>query len=164
MKNILLGVSLVMLLAVLGGRALAVDIVVKKDTRCAVCGMFVAKYPNWVTRATLSDGQTEYFDGVKDMMAYFFAPQKYGAKAGVTVSELTVNDYYTLSPVNAKQAFFVMGGDVPGPMGPDLVPFASKAAAESFSHDHHGHKVLAFSELTAELIEKIRSGSKMMMN
>jgi nitrous oxide reductase accessory protein NosL len=140
---------------------LAAEQAIAKDTRCAVCGMFVAKYPNWLATLTMSDGATLHFDGVKDMMVFFFNPGKYGAKPGATVSEMKVNDYYSLSPLDARKAFYVVGSDVTGPMGHEFVPFAAKEAAEAFSKDHQGKKVITFTEITAALVEEMRSGQRM---
>jgi len=90
MRDVLLKLVILVFLSLvsLSANVLALDKAVSKDTRCAVCGMFVAKYPNWVVTLTLSDGETKYFDGVKDMMVFYFAPQKYGVKAGTTVAEI----------------------------------------------------------------------------
>lgn len=148
-------------LAALSTNVLALDNAVGKDTRCAVCGMFVAKYPNWMVSLTLSSGETMYFDGVKDMMVLYFAPQKYGVKAGATITEITVADYYSLAPVEARKAFYVTGSDVTGPMGHEFVPFSTKAAAESFSKDHQGKGVLTFEMITSEQVEAMRAGQRM---
>jgi copper chaperone NosL len=167
MKNSLGKKVLVALLAVVMSSSTALAVAkaagkgIDKDTRCAVCGMFVSKYQNWVASSTLSDGKTEYFDGVKDMMAFFFAPQKYGAKPGSTVIDMSVNDYYTLTPIDAKKAFYVIGSDISGPMGPEFIPFATKAAADSFRQDHHGKEVLTFQAITPEMVESMRSGQRM---
>ncbi len=141
--------------------AFALDKAVNKDTRCAVCGMFVAKYPNWIVTLTLSEGETKYFDGVKDMMVFYFAPQKYGAKAGATVTAITVADYYTLNPLEARKAFYVVGSDINGPMGHEFIPFASKSAAESFSKDHQGKDILTFEAISTAQVEAMRAGQRM---
>ena len=53
------------------------------DTRCSVCGMFVAKYPNWLTQIHYDDQkQVQFFDGVKDMMVFSFNPEKFNAPPG----------------------------------------------------------------------------------
>jgi len=163
MKNTLRTLVVLMFLGLvaLPVKALAVDKAVDKETRCAVCGMFVAKYPNWVVTLTLSDGETKYFDGVKDMMVFYFAPQKYGVKAGTTIGEITVADYYALTPVEAKKAFYVIGSDINGPMGHEFIPFASKSAAESFSKDHQGKEILTFEAITPEQVETMRAGQRM---
>ena len=41
---------------------------------------------------------------------------------------------------------------VMGPMGPELVPLASREEAESFRADHGGDRVLAFDEVTREVV------------
>lgn len=148
--------------ASLTGNAFATeDKALDKTTRCAVCGMFVAKYPEWVCQITMSDGSSNYFDGVKDMMAFSFAPQKFGAEAGTTPSDYLVKDYYTLAPVDGKKAFYVVGSDTTGPMGTEFIPFATKEAAEAFSKDHHGKKILSFSMITTDMVESMRSGQTM---
>lgn len=140
---------------------LAAEMAVDKNARCSVCGMFVEKYPNWLVSLKTSDGEIKYFDGVKDMMVFYFAPQKYGAKAGATVGEIMVVDYYSLSPVEARKAFYVVGSDINGPMGHEFIPFNSRGDAESFSNDHQGRNILTFEEITRDQVESMRSGQRM---
>ena len=126
--------------------------------------MFVAKYPQWLAQVNMSDGSAEVFDGVKDMMAYYFAPQQFGAAAGITVEEIMVKDYYSQKWTDGKKAIFVLGSDVYGPMGHELIPFDSLAGAESFFKDHHGKTIYNFSEITPDVIESLRKGHKMKGN
>jgi copper chaperone NosL len=134
---------------------------VNEKSRCPVCGMFVAKYPQWLTQINMSDGSVEVFDGVKDMLAYYFSPQQFGAADGAVAGELLVRDYYSQDWIDGKKAIFVLGSDVYGPMGHELIPFASQVGAESFFKDHHGSKIYSFSEITPEIIESLRKGHKM---
>jgi copper chaperone NosL len=134
---------------------------VNKESRCPVCGMFVAKYPQWLTQVNMSDDSAEVFDGVKDMMAYYFSPQQFGAAKGITAGDVFVRAYYSQEWIDAKKAMFVIGSDVYGPMGHELIPFASQAGAESFFKDHHGSKIYSFSEITPEIVEALRKGHKM---
>ena len=134
---------------------------VNKESRCPVCGMFVAKYPQWLTQVNMSDGSAEVFDGVKDMMAYYFSPQQFGAAKGITAGDVYVRAYYSQEWIDAQKAIFVLGSDVYGPMGHELIPFTSQAGAESFFKDHHGSKIFSFSEITPELVEALRKGHKM---
>jgi nitrous oxide reductase accessory protein NosL len=136
---------------------------ITQKSRCPVCGMFVAKYPQWLTQVNMSDGRTEFFDGVKDMMAYYFAPQQFGAPQGITVEEVYVKDYYSQEWIDGRKAIFVAGSDVYGPMGHELVPFVSQAGALNFFKDHHGSNIYSFSEITRDLIESLRKGHKMGM-
>lgn len=133
----------------------------KPDTRCPVCGMFVAKYETWVTQIQHSDGTVFFFDGAKDMLAYYSGPEHYGKHKKDTMSEVWVKDYYTLEWIDATKAFYVIGSDVYGPMGHEFIPFALKEAAEAFQKDHKGKRVLAFDDITPELVEELRTGQKM---
>lgn len=130
-------------------------------SRCPVCGMFVAKYPNWVSQIQHTDGTIQIFDGVKDMLAYYFDPAKFGGSARESIQEIWVKDYYTLEWLGGRQAFYVTGSDTYGPMGHEFIPFSSREAATNFLQDHHGKKVLSFDDLTPALVESMRSGDKM---
>ena len=68
---------------------------------------------------------------------------------------IVVTDYETLKPINAKTAFFVYGSSDTSPAGDDLVPFATKEAAEKFSKSHNGKRVLKFDEVPDALIRLI---------
>ena len=52
--------------------------------------------------------------------------------------------------MDARKVFFVLGSDVYGPMGVELVPLASEKAAKEFMKDHKGKRVLKFNEINAE--------------
>ena len=130
------------------------------EERCPVCGMFVAKYPDWITQVRLDNTTVKFFDGVKDMMAFVLNPASFGA-AGQTPKEIWVKDYYTLAWLDGRSAWYVIGSDVYGPMGHEFIPFDSAAAAENFRKDHKGPKVIRFAEITEPLVQSLRHGQKM---
>lgn len=162
-KIILLGVLAFFIMAPTSQASDSVNAGISKDTRCAVCGMFVVKYPTWICKIVLQNGKIEYFDGVKDMMAYYFTPGKYGDSSKKDIKEIEVQDYYSLKWFNAKQGYFVMGSDVYGPMGNELIPFSSNEAAESFAKDHKAKSVLGFHEITPSMVQALRQGQMMKM-
>jgi copper chaperone NosL len=129
---------------------------VPKDAKCPVCGMLVAKYPDWNATVVYRDGTTAYFDGPKDLLNYFLNPRKYDpAKKRADIAAVTVKDYYSLAIIDARQAYFVVGSNVLGPMGKELIPFAKKSDADGFRADHLGRKQLRFSEVTWELLKSL---------
>lgn len=134
---------------------------ISQDARCAVCGMFVAKYGNWGTQVRLADGSAVFFDGVKDLMVYYHNPQQYGGTATKDIQEVWVRDYYSQEWIDGFKAFYVVGSDVLGPMGKEFIPFAEKAGAETFLTDHKGEKILAFKEITDDLVQSMRMKMKM---
>jgi copper chaperone NosL len=124
--------------------------------KCPVCGMFVSKYPDWVTAVTFKDSSVLFFDGVKDFFIWYHNMQKYTpARNQASISFISVNDYYTLKPVDARQAHFVLGSDVYGPMGKELVPFGKPADAQAFLKDHKGKKALLFNEVTPLILKSM---------
>lgn len=135
---------------------------VSPDTRCAVCGMFVAKYSNWLARIHYDDAEkVRFFDGVKDMMAFYFNPEQYNGAPREEIKEIQVKDYYSLQWLPAKEGLYVIGSDVYGPMGHELIPFSSRDGAENFMKDHHGKEILTFDKITPELIKSMRVGQRM---
>jgi nitrous oxide reductase accessory protein NosL len=81
------------------------------EDRCGVCGMFVAKYPNWVATVVFADGSQVFFDGPKDMFRYILNLEDFNAEDR-EISEVFVTDYYRTAFIDAKSAFFVSGSDV----------------------------------------------------
>lgn len=122
--------------------------------KCAVCGMFVAKYPNWIAEVIHKDGSVVFFDGPKDLFTYYFNIKKYNPQnSREEIAALYVTSYYNGTFIDAATAFYVLGSDINGPMGRELIPFASEAEAREFMKDHKGEKIFAFKELTPRLFD-----------
>lgn len=119
------------------------------DERCPVCGMYVAPYPEWIATAVLEDGSQLFFDGSKDMFRYYFHRRDAGyAEADQPIRALYATDYYSTQLMPVEDLFFVLGSDVYGPMGHELIPVAGREQAETFLSDHQGTRILRFSEVT----------------
>ncbi len=124
--------------------------------KCPVCGMFVAKYPDWVAEVLFKDGSHVVFDGPKDLFKYLLGMKEYAAgKAPADIDRIFVNDYYAVSPIDGRAAFYVLGSDTTGPMGRELVPFAREADAQEFLKDHRGRKVLRFTDITPSVLKEL---------
>jgi nitrous oxide reductase accessory protein NosL len=123
--------------------------------KCPVCGMFVAKYPDWVAEIIFKDGAYAIFDGTKDMFKYYFQIEKYNpAKKRADIDSIYVTDYYRLVFIDGYEAIYVIGSDVYGPMGKELIPFEKEADAKEFLKDHKGKSLLRFREITKEVISQ----------
>ncbi|MCP4290315.1 MAG: NosL family protein [bacterium] len=128
-------------------------IVVPEKAKCPVCGMYSALYPDWTAEIISTEGTHYYFDGVKDMMKFYFEPKRYHVELKKDqMANINVSDYYSLEAMNASEAWYVLGSNVYGPMGNELIPFRSKAEAETFSQDHSGNSIVIFSEITKDLV------------
>jgi len=126
---------------------------VKKDEKCPVCGMFTYKYPRWAAQIFFQHQDHEYhysFDGVKDMMKFYFNPTRWGIYDFVkptNITKILVTDYYTQKAIDARNAYFVEGSDIYSPMGHELIPFSTKEEALNFKKDHKGQRILSFKEI-----------------
>ena len=128
---------------------------VPKDAKCPTCGMFVHRYIHWASMMKIGDKKL-YFDGVKDMMKYYLYNADFVYNRS-KIEAMTVQDFYTLKPIDAKKAFYVIGSNVLGPMGNEFIPFATKSNAEVFLQDHHGTKIVKFEDITPKLIDTLRN-------
>jgi nitrous oxide reductase accessory protein NosL len=125
--------------------------------KCPVCGMFVAKFPNWVASTRFRDGSIYFFDGPKDLFSHYFATGRYTpGKRQADIVSLTVKEYYSLKMIDAKSAFYVSGSNVFGPMGKELIPFAAEKDAASFMNDHKGKRLLRFKDITPAVITSLQ--------
>lgn len=124
--------------------------------KCPVCGMFVSKYPEWIASITYKNQPPHFFDGAKDLFAFYLNPLKYAAKGkDRELKSILVKDYYSLKTFNAKKAVFVIGSDVYGPMGKELIPFEKMSDAREFLFDHKGKKILRFEEVDLGVIKSL---------
>lgn len=156
-------IAIALLLTIWAASAAAEEGVVtpKPGTRdlCPVCGMLVSKYPNWIATAVYRDGHTHYFDGAKDLFKYLHELPKYApGHRQEDIGSLHVTEFYGLTRIDAHSAFYVIGSDVLGPMGHELVPLETRADAEEFLKDHKGKQIYTFEQVTPEIISKIDNG------
>lgn len=133
---------------------------VREDEKCPVCGMFVAKYPRWAAKLYYTHGDHEHdfsFDGVKDLMKFYFDPKKWGDYKVTKDMEnrILVTDYYSQKGIDGKKAYYVIGSDVYGPMGNELIPFENLDDAKIFKKDHLAKKIVQFDNIKEEEVYKL---------
>jgi nitrous oxide reductase accessory protein NosL len=129
-----------------------------KDT-CPVCGMFVSLYPDWVATVLYQDGHAHHFDGAKDLFKYLLNLPKYApGHSRDDMTAIGVTEYYGVTRIDARAAWYVIGSDTLGPMGHELVPLKTQAEAEEFLKDHHGKRILRFDDVTPALLENLDRG------
>ena len=144
-------------------KSIKTDDIIKvlKDEKCPICGMFVYKYPKWVAQIFFKDKNRTYhysFDGVKDMMKFYLKSvdnKEYKNFKKKSITKMLVSDYYTQKSIDATFAFYVIGSDIFGPMGKELIAFKSYLDAKIFKKDHRGVKIIKFKEINKSLISKL---------
>jgi nitrous oxide reductase accessory protein NosL len=127
-----------------------------REDKCPVCGMFVAKYPDFLCQVLFKDGSKAFFDGAKDMFKYTLNLSKYNpGKTRSDIQAVFVTDYYDLVPIDGLKAYYVTGSTVYGPMGKELIPFVEEEAAKEFLVDHSGSLILRHGEVTLETLKSL---------
>ncbi len=126
---------------------------------CPVCGMFPAKYPDWIATVLFKDGHADHFDGAKDFFKYLLDMKKYAKdRASADIVGLGVTDYYASERIDARQALYVVGSDVLSPMGHDLIPHPSAADAAEFFNDHSAKKTVRYDEVSLAMLLGLDNG------
>jgi len=129
-----------------------------RDT-CPVCGMIVSKYPEWVATVLYDDGEAVHFDGAKDFFKYLHNMEKYApGRSEAQIAAMGVTEYYGLKLVDAKAARYVIGSDIYGPMGHELIPLQSQLDADDYFRDHAGVAQLGFGDVTMDMLAGLDKG------
>jgi nitrous oxide reductase accessory protein NosL len=127
----------------------------EKD-KCPVCGMFVAKYPDWIAEVRFRNGGYAVFDGPKDLFKYLADMKRYApGRRQEDIKAITVMDYYAVRPIDGATAFYVTGSDVYGPMGSEFIPFEKETDAREFFKDHGGKQILRFKDITPAVLKEV---------
>lgn len=121
----------------------------KPRTRCERCGMFTDANPRWAAGAVAAGGRKVSFDAPRCMFAWLQDAAGIGAEAP------WITEYYTQRKHPAAFVWYVVGSDLAGPMGPDLVPIGDEAGARRFRVEHDGRAVLRFDAIDAAVLARL---------
>ncbi|PKN13665.1 MAG: nitrous oxide reductase accessory protein NosL [Deltaproteobacteria bacterium HGW-Deltaproteobacteria-4] len=125
-------------------------------SKCAVCGMFVTRHPDWSAALEVEGASPEFFCSPKDLLKFIHFPKRYLPEISRQhIKNIQVKDYYTLNAIDGRRAWYVTGSDVLGPMGHDLVPFLRREDAEGFLQDHIGRQIVTFEQITPPLLKEL---------
>jgi nitrous oxide reductase accessory protein NosL len=108
--------------------------------RCDTCGMIVSPESGW-----RAGGEDLAFDAPKCLFRH---RHREGDVPGAWVIE-----YYSQERRPAREMLYVVGSDLESPMGRDLVPVDGREAAERLMEDHSGERILAFDEVTEDVVD-----------
>lgn len=121
------------------------------EARCPVCGMFPANYPKWRTQIVFRNGSTTEFDSPYDLLRFLGNMARYDKQhTAADVAQILVTDYAKRNRIDGRQAHYLSGSSIRGPMGPDLPAFANKADAEFLARTAGG-RVLNFEQAAREV-------------
>lgn len=129
---------------------------VPAGARCPVCGMYPARFPQWAAQVVFADGNAQFFDSPVNLFVFLGNVPRYNVSyTAADVAASYVTDYGTGLWVDAGQAFYVTGSDVPGPMRAGNLPaFATRSDAQAFAAGRGG-EVLTREGIGAEVLRPL---------
>lgn len=132
--------------------------VIPEDISCGVCGMHPAKFVKWQTQIIFSDGDMVPFDGGKDMFKYILNTTKYDQKhTRDDITAIWVKGFNSGTWLDGKDAVYVVGSKIMGPMGKELIPFNNGDTAKEFQAANGG-MIKHFTDIVMSDIQKLGMG------
>src|SRR6266550_5456152 len=126
---------------------------------CPVCHMKVKASDDWAAEIYFKDGMKLMFESPGDMLAFYLAPETFMSDAAhnnvANMDRITVKDYQSKQPIDARQATLVFKSKVEGPMGPDFLPFSKREAADAFVATNGG-TLLSLSGVVSPMVRDLR--------
>jgi copper chaperone NosL len=124
-----------------------------RDESCSLCGMIPVNFPGAKAQIHYESRQMEQFCCTLDLFTYYLSPGGPTRITAIYVNDMGKADYEHPEGhwIEAREAFFVFGGDVMGIMGEALVPFALREDADVYVKKYGGSMV-KFDEVTLEML------------
>ena len=132
--------------------------IIPEGASCGKCGMYPAHYPKWQSQIVFTDGSMTPFDGCKCMFNFLASIENYDKQHSADdVAVAWVRDFDNSSWLNARDAFFVVGSSIMGPMGKELIPFKEQDAATDFQKKNGG-SLMQFADINKEVLKPLSMG------
>jgi len=132
---------------------------IESHQECHLCGMIITGFPG--PKAQLYErGQQQSFKfcSTRDMFSYLLDPEHQHAIQTMYVHDMTITpwdhpDDQTF--IDARKAWYVVGHNRKGAMGPTLASFSDKKVADAFAQEYGG-KVYRFNDISQQLLQEMK--------
>ena len=94
------------------------------------------------------------------MIRTWLDPQTHLNAEKGALKNAVATDFLTGDHIDAEDAFWIVGSDVVGPMGPMPVPLKNQASVEAFKKRHGGTQVFQLKEMTLEKLKALKTAAK----
>jgi len=124
-----------------------------REDACAVCGMITVDLPGAKAQIHYRNGKIDTFCCTLHMFSFYLQPDRPPNIAAIYVNDMGKADWDRPKGrwIDAKKAFYVVGGDVMGPHGEALVPFSELKDAEGYVKEHGG-KIVGFDKVNMAML------------
>ena len=120
---------------------------------CHVCGMAITRFPGPKGEAiTAREEQVRKFCSTRDMFSWVLQPENVNRDHTLYVHDMAETEWVEPADtalIDAREAFYVVGSERTGAMGPTLASFAEASAAEAFAAEFGG-EVVPFADITLD--------------
>jgi copper chaperone NosL len=122
---------------------------ISAEDECALDGMIVANYPGPKAQILYrEEGKRDFFCETKELFHLYAEPGMAARVVAIYVQDTAGVEWE--KPVNnwieAKGAYYVVGGNLQGSMGPTFAPFKSREDAAPFVKKYGG-EIMTFDEV-----------------
>lgn len=127
---------------------------------CHVCGMAITGFAGPKGEAiTAREQRVHKFCSTRDMFSWALQPENATRDHTLYVHDMAQTDWEhpdDTALIDAREAFFVVGSQRTGAMGPTLASFASDSSAAEFANEFGG-EVVKFEDITMDHLTQDRS-------
>lgn len=124
------------------------------DTRCDHTGLRLADHPGPKGQVFLAGRDApEFHADTVQMFHFLLAPDPTRGVLAAFVQDMGGQDWYAPAGgwIDAREAWYVRGAALIGPLGPTLASFARRTHAEDFAA-RHGGTLLRFADVDADMV------------
>lgn len=127
---------------------------IQTGTACSMDGMILADFPGPKGQIHYASGGPDFFCDTTEMFSIYLQPEQQKRITGIFTQDMAKADWEKPEDnwIDAKKAWFVVGSNKNGSMGPTIAAFAEQQAATGFA-GQYGGKVLKFEEVTLEMVD-----------
>ena len=124
----------------------------KISYKCVHCGMNTQKKLEW--QGKIQEKEDTKYTCSPRCLLITYQKEKENKNAEISNKKWILKDYYTQKNIDATKSFFVIGSNVLGAMGKDLIPFESEKSAKAFLDEHQGKKIIPFEKIETKTIKE----------
>ncbi len=124
------------------------------STACVLDGMLLAEHPGPKAQIVYADAaEPDFFCDTVEMFNVYLQPEQVRAVRALYVQDMGKANWDEPRGqwIDARTAFYVVGGKRRGSMGPTIASFAEREAATRFAGEYGG-QVLPFVEVKPEMV------------
>lgn len=123
-------------------------------TTCSLDGMTLADFAGPKGQIHYATGEPDFFCDTAELLSIYLRPEQKKRITGIFTQDMGQTDWETPHShwIDAKLAFYVLGSNKTGSMGPTLATFSTQQDAEKFAKKFGG-TVLAFDKITPDMVD-----------